>query len=67
MKKKSNWGRIDWYTMLTELGLVCIAGVWINSINALQNGFSWAGLGVMMSGVLLVIVFLILRNWRDIK
>jgi len=59
-KSKTNWS-----SFLGDLQLVVLAMVFINGMNCMNDkGFSWLGLGVLLSSLAFVLLTLYMRNTR---
>ena len=56
--------KTDWMSALGDIQILLLAGVYINSINSLNDGFSWWGLGSLITGLLLVVMFVYIKNTR---
>jgi hypothetical protein len=56
---------MNWKNFWSELSLLSLAFIVVNSGQALNDGFSWIGLLVMLSGFTLVLMIVLLRNMED--
>jgi len=61
---KKNDPSVDWMSVLKDMQLLILAGLYVTSINQLNDGFNWLGLGSLVCGLLLTIVFVIFINMR---
>ena len=56
--------KTDWMTYLSDMQLIILAMVLTNSINTMNDGFSWLGLAVVLSSVAFVALTLYVKNTR---
>jgi hypothetical protein len=56
---------MNWKNFWSELNLLTLAFVTVNVGQSLNNGFSWLGLLVMVSGFAFVISIVTLRNMEE--
>ena len=56
---------INWSGVLGDINIILITYLFINSINAFNNGFNWISFGVLFSGLSLVFLLVILRNFEE--
>ena len=60
IKNKTNWR-----AYLNDAQMIAIALVTVNTVNCMNDsGFSWLGLGVLLSGLAFVALTLYMRNTR---
>jgi hypothetical protein len=56
--------KTDWMTYFSDVQLILLAMILTNSINTMNDGFSWLGLGVLLSSVAFVVLTLYMKNTR---
>ena len=56
--------KVNWKGFILDTQLIILAFMTTNCLNALNDGFSWAGLGYLVSGLLFVLMILYLRNTK---
>ena len=56
--------KTDWRGYSNDILILLLAGVYVNAITAFNDGFSWAGLGVFICGLILVGMFVYIKNTR---
>ena len=56
--------KTDWWAVLRDVQLILIASIYIEAINSFRDGFSWLGLGSFVCGLILVGLFIHMRNTR---
>jgi len=54
--------KTDWLAVLKDVQILLIAGVYIESINSFREGFTWLGLGSFVCGLVLVGLFIHMKN-----
>ena len=56
--------KTDWMSALGDIQILLLAGVYINAINSLNDGFSWTGLAALLMGLIFVVVIVYMKNTR---
>lgn len=61
---RANDPKTDWLAVLKDVQIILIAGIYIESVNSFREGFTWLGLGSFVCGLLLVGLFIHIKNTR---
>jgi len=61
---RKNDPKTNWWGILDNVQMLLLAGIYINSINVFNEGFTWAGLGVFICGLLFVWIMVYMKNTR---
>jgi DMSO reductase anchor subunit len=61
---RANDPKTDWLGILDNVQMLLLAGMFVNSINIFDDGFTWAGLGAFICGLIFVWMIVYMKNTR---